>query len=597
MKKNKTLYIILTVLLALCGLFFYMRSQESGTLEITKQPENVVVSYPEGATFTVEVNKPRLVKSYQWMMEDIAGNKFELSGISAKTNKLVIPSTLRSTALLELYCVITDKNDNVLTTETVTLDKNNNEENKPVAYLGEYAIEPGQTLELSKVDLGDGSKLGSGTITYDENGTDITFDNVVYDNSKFSSDFVLADNVGFVFDCNQNDKEEYNVTFIGDNIIYNSYYDPDYNASGIPFDFMFTGEGVTPLVNLIGDGNLTITNGTYALRVIGDLMIDIDLTFKHDIGGYGDGVVANHTMVNEGNRIDMDIYGSGFSCNGNLYIKGADVTIKDNAPHISVGMAAKNVVNVYGELRLEDSNLDVDVNVDHDVCQSVGTLSGISSGALSMYNSSYAFDINVNSYDELYVSNINGMAAAEIYCEDSKIDINIDSKDIFNTFGIYSEGNIQFVNCDANINTKTNGMVYGAASEVDFSADESNVNVKVSAYSDIEDIDPYGVMCENFVARILDANKSVNIESEEGLALGCNTHEKYKTPAAYASGYQSKNVFLRDNTVCILPEKCAIGLGSIEVEDIEAPNLYLETYYDLQDTSAPARKLSFAAGS
>lgn len=597
MKKNKLLYIALIGLLAICGLFFYFKSQESGTLEITKQPEDVIISYPEGASFTVEVNKPRLVKSYQWMMVDVAGNEFELSGVTAKTKKLVIPSTLRSSAVLDFYCIITDKNDEVHISETASLDKDNSEENKPVLYLGEYAIEPGQTLDLTKVDLGDGTKLGSGVITYDANGTDITLDNVVFDNKKFTCDYSVADNVGLVFDYNQNDKEEYNVTFIGDNVIYNDYYDPDYNASGIPFDFMFTGEeGIVPLVNLIGDGNLTITNGTYALRVIGDLMIDIDLTIKHDKGGYGDGVVANHTMVAEGTKIDMDIYGTAFSAKGNLYLKGSDVSIKANAPHISMGMAAKNTLNSIAEVRIEDSNVDIDVNVNHDVCQSVGTLSGISCGPINMYNSSYSFDINVDPYDELYVSNIMGISASEAYFEDSKLNINIDSKDIFSCFGIYSEGNIQFVNSDAKINTNTNGLVYGAASEIDFSVDESNVDVTVSAFDDFGDIGSYGVMCENFVARLLDANKKVNISNEKGLALGCSTQEKHNTAAQYTSTYQAKNIYLRENTICSNPKDNIASLTSIEVEDINNPYLYLETFYDLNDVSAPAKQLSFTAG-
>ena len=33
---------------------------------ITKQPEDVMVHYPEGATFTVEVSDPDAVESYQW---------------------------------------------------------------------------------------------------------------------------------------------------------------------------------------------------------------------------------------------------------------------------------------------------------------------------------------------------------------------------------------------------------------------------------------------------------------------------------------------------------------------------------------------------
>ena len=47
---------------------------------IKVQPQDVVVAYPDGASFSVEVANPDLVASYQWHMIDQDKNDFVLDG-------------------------------------------------------------------------------------------------------------------------------------------------------------------------------------------------------------------------------------------------------------------------------------------------------------------------------------------------------------------------------------------------------------------------------------------------------------------------------------------------------------------------------------
>ena len=170
---------MLVLILSSCG-------SDSEGLEITSQPQDAEVSYPDGASFSVKVSKPRAVESYQWILIDQAGNVFELEGVTAKTSKLVVPSTQRMGEDMQFYCVITAKDGTVLESERAVLSKNNGEIDKPVFFVGEYAVEPGETLDLSKVKIDRKHKLGSGTVMFDSNGKDITISNVDFDNTFVS---------------------------------------------------------------------------------------------------------------------------------------------------------------------------------------------------------------------------------------------------------------------------------------------------------------------------------------------------------------------------------------------------------------------------
>lgn len=75
----------LFILSLLFLLMFVLASCSGRKLSITGQPQDVTVSYPQGASFSVKVSNPEKVASYQWYLTDQAGNVFELAGITAKT--------------------------------------------------------------------------------------------------------------------------------------------------------------------------------------------------------------------------------------------------------------------------------------------------------------------------------------------------------------------------------------------------------------------------------------------------------------------------------------------------------------------------------
>lgn len=82
-------------------------------------------------------------------------------------------------------------------------------------------------------------------------------------------------------------------------------------------------------------GKLSVTNGTYAIRVIGDLDIGIDIdVIQSSPTHYGDAIVANNLKVSEGTKLNVQSNGSGLYSYGNIYLQKADVTINANIPGV-----------------------------------------------------------------------------------------------------------------------------------------------------------------------------------------------------------------------------------------------------------------------
>lgn len=592
--KRKTIVILCMLLLALAAL----TACGNGEVSIKTQPASVTVSYPEGATFSVDVKNAENVESYQWYAVDQAGNEFELVGVTAKTASLIVPATDCMGADIDFYCVIKDKAGNEITSETATLSVDNTEESKPVFYVGEYAVEPGETLDLATVDLGDGTKLGSGTVAFDANGTDITLTDVNFDNTLISCDFALSPNVGLCLQQDRPDAEEINVTFVGENRIVNNYYDEDYNAGGIPFDFYFLGDEEKPVVNLIGDGTLEITNGSIALRALSDMMVDVDVTIKQTRQIYGDGIIAENMMIGEGRKLDLEVFGSAIQANGNLFISGAEINVKAGAPHVSMGIATKNVIQGDITLNAENSKITIESQADPEICAGIAGYTGLSAGGeMFLTNSDISYTVNALPKEEVYASNFIGLSAASIDVDGTRLAIKADTEDIFNMYGLYADEYVVFENSEATFDIKTSGPVYGIAPEGDFSSDNSKVTVNVANYDKFAEYGGtanYGIMCGSFVMKADEPDQLVTVKTAEGMAVGCNLEDTKEEKAAYQEGYEASHFVMRDDSAIQTPADSVISTGSVEQGD-ESYRYYIwvETVYSKADTSKPAAEAVF----
>ena len=573
----------------------FKKSDPDGPV-VAKQPENRIVSYPDGATFSVEMEKPDEVASYQWYMLDKEDQQFFLEGSSAHTDTLIIPATIRMNQLLRFYCLITGKDGKRTATRMASLDLDNRDEKKPVFYVGEYALEPGESMDLSAVDIGDGYKLGSGRVSFGSNASDITVENLVYDNSHTTGGLALAPNVGLDLEYEDPELDEYNVIFHGDNRIINTYYDYNYNLGGIPFDFYIVGNGAKPLINFIGDGTLSVTNGYNAIRVIGDLMIGVDITILQDRPEYADGIAANHILVSEGRKLDLNVNGFAFNAKGNLFMKDADVNIVANTPHISNGTVTKSTLAASGAISIENTRLDIQTVTDQKICGNAAGCNIIhSDGELFITNGSEVSCEARLTGDGYFASGFTGISTLNGYVEDAAVSVKLNSENCFESMGLYAEEDFQFLNSALTVDIRSGGTAYGAAVERDFNAEDSVVNVASGFYEGAMEGNCYGLVCENAVFKVTDPQNTISFKADGGIALACDLGRKASPdPFEFEEGYQAENVYLRDGTLCLVPEKNAVNLASIPVPGVQGMQYVpIETIYDSRDTGKPSEEVVF----
>ncbi|MBQ5951565.1 MAG: hypothetical protein IJL66_05440 [Lachnospiraceae bacterium] len=574
-----------------------VREDDEDGPAIKTQPQDAIVTYPAGTTFTVEMEHPEDIASYQWILVDKEGAKYPMRGVSGNQPTLIVPSSQRSLTEITFYCLITDKNGKRSITRRAALDMENASISKPVFYVGEYPIEPGQTLDLATVDLGDGTPLGSGTVAFDANAKDLTITNLLFNNSKTTADLVMAPNVGLDMEFMNPDQLEYNITFVGDNRIINTYYDHNYNMGGIPFDFYFNGElGERPLVNFIGDGTLRITNGTIGLRVLGDMMLDIDVTIEQDRPEYADGFAADNILVANGRKIDVAVNGSAFSTSNNLFMENADVTVKANIPHISVGAVSKKIFNCGGTINLVRTNLTADVTADQELCGETGGNAIISADGEFFISDGSNVDLKLTAKgDPFFASSCGGVTVRDLYLKNSKLKIDLDSDVIFTSMGIYTEEAMDVTGSTLDVSVKTNGTVYGITAETGLRIEDSDVTISALNYGDYPVYQDIAAACDEAVIRLYDPKYEIRLVTDAsdagpGIALACDLGlqpEDQMIP--YEADYKPERIDLGTGVVAIEPEGAVISRSAVVLTNgMEAQFVPVEAFYDPKDTSITA---------
>ncbi|MBO7698802.1 MAG: hypothetical protein J6S38_07215, partial [Erysipelotrichaceae bacterium] len=198
------------------NIFFVRNIIAEGKITIVRQPEDVKVNYPEGASFSVKVNNPEDVQSYQWLASDGA-SMFVLTGESAYTDTLIIPSTMQDDPVMFYQCKIIDTDGVETYSETAVLEVMNPEESKTVLYVGDYALVPGEKLDLED------TTLGTGTIEFDKDGVNITLTHLVLDNKAMTYDLALSPALCLYLVRRDSEDLEYYFHLVGDCRLTNNF--------------------------------------------------------------------------------------------------------------------------------------------------------------------------------------------------------------------------------------------------------------------------------------------------------------------------------------------------------------------------------------
>ena len=601
-------------------------SSEEETLKITKQPAEVIeIHYPDGVEFSFEVNKPELVKSYQWqyfdgyeqpepgpfgfgasLEDDLIERWLPLRGIDTTSNKLSIISSDNIATSDTYRCEITDINNNVIYTDSCEYRVINHGEYKKIAYLGEYAIEPGDTLDLAD------TPYGKGKISYDENGVDFIFDNVHFCNDFYSVD-PRCGGLCFMIETHDNVEPNYSITFKGTNVMTNNYWEDNDNQGGYSFYFGFLGQNKKPTVTFKGDGNLTIFGGSYSIIAYCNLVIDIDINLLGLPKRLTKGILADQITIKKNRHVNATLGGTLF------FVEYSDnkgvncsVTLEENTSiqaNIDCGSVSQGNTLVYGiaaagPVVANKSNIVINVVADLDFFSD--RFGGISS-CEGLYSANYLVKLNDSNYKfsfkttqkedlpEPLCTGIMGISGVGVELDNSNIDIDIDSKYINGSYAIYS--NHTFIkDCTLDLFVRAYMQANGICASIKEVDDDSGIldisgsNIRLK----VDDINP-GQVTGTVDSGLKCGTLKLDLKGEEKIEVdieGCNAivvcYESSLTPAEYTEGYVAKYLVLDDYNVTYKANVVSpnVNLGNYRQFDVDTLSYYYVNFESIFDNEA-----------
>ncbi|MBQ6453132.1 MAG: hypothetical protein IJJ14_02105 [Coriobacteriales bacterium] len=412
---------------------------------ITEQPQDVTLNYPEGATFHVGINRPDLLVSYQWVQVDSEGRTKVLDGSTATTDTLVIPSSQCWIEEMSYHCVITDINGNKTISRSAWQYIPNYTQEKTVLYVGDYAVEPGETLDLST------TPLGSGIVTFDADGLNITFDNVTINTSAAQYDQQRSPSLGVFLRAFSKADEEYVFHFIGDCVVNDEYWDDEREQGGVAFNADVS-DGRTqgaPMIRLEGDGCLRTNGGSNAIYCDCDLEIDIDVTTRHEEGRNCVGIEGTNVHICPDVNIDIVCQGDAIVATGNLFIEdGATVNIDYTEHYTATSDTEAEGILVGGNMVCGEASITLAMHANPELVlehgKIISNMYGVSCcGPVALYGTELSITMDAEQADQDYAGNFRGITGdpfTGLYLMDgAKVDIQIVSDYIHSAEGVVPE--------------------------------------------------------------------------------------------------------------------------------------------------------------
>ena len=578
-------------------------------LVITSEPEDRQVSWPEGASYSVEVNDPSLVAEYHWQLfDDIS--IFQLDGASASTADLIVPSTDYFYRTYYYFCDIKDIYGHWHSTRDAKLECIDPYTCKRVLYFGEYAIQPGDPV----FDLEEHG-IGTGTVTYDANGKDITFDHVNFvSDQKIVYDSLLTSS-GFMLSLRDLDRLEpritdYYIHLVGDCSLTNNLYCEDTLSTGITCNIFFNVGSDTeewPKVTFDGDGSLAVQNG-YGIYCDGDLKIDADYTYsstaKNSWSEIGVSAVKDIEIGNDV-RIDIDCMGSGLDSRTNIMINdGAQINIKSTAVAV-VGTTLPffRAGGIWCDDYLQIGNAEINIElvsdpqvfIDTGLRYTVSGFYGVASfGDAVLDQTKVSISADMGETDTCYGVNINGLYSYNELTITNGAEITVDVKadPCLDSAAVSSGGNINIEKgtvIDAGISSM-NGTS-AVRSKKDINITEASVSAKAATTKTTDVVPMYPTEYTTFGMLAENINIDNKTCAETVYALAEDTTDEPQPVVAMAANrnQQGGDVVLGADTEAKKPEKDHFGTGSFELMILTIPNPQeLQAVIDTQDPAAPA---------
>ena len=587
-------------------------NKDTPILNITQQPEDVDVTYPDGADFQIKVDHPENVRSYRWELrvysiEDRDSfNIYALDGESAKTNHLIVPSTEYESHPHYFRCIVTDLHGKKHVSDEALMTVVNRKEVKPVFYVGEYAVEPGESLDLE--DYG----IGSGTVAYDKNTFDVTMTDVDLNNRYSIYDSTQAASTGVFFSAIDDSKPieerlEYTLHFKGDCRINNTYYDPENNAGGVTVNAYFGTKDLAemPTLRVEGDGLLTLIGGGDSIYVHdGNLDIATDIRTLPMGINYNRGLYAHSIAVEKG--VDLDIKSCGpaiTAVSGDIWVLDrANIFIDTIAPHISKGLAAFSVINSAGSISCSRANINIKCTaVPENIIpyySTVSMIAGISAqGRITLDDTLVIMSMSKKKWSDKFVHNYYGISGGDLsslsLTGGSSLDLEIGGSEVYGAYGISVGGNIVVdPDCMIRVYAISANKAAGITTDGRLSVKDGIVDVHVLSMSPDKEVTALttGILCGEADLDVPVEENYVYSVVGDGAAYIAGGQEKTTDPIVYTKDYKPQYTAVSKGSELTRPVKGAIsGYGY----NIGGMTYKAETVYDLKDTSKPSLEACF----
>ena len=514
--------------------FFLPATGNPERLAVTVQPEDKTLRYPEGATFHVEVDKPERAVSYQWYDTDALGRPVKLDGLTATTATLELPATQAYVPEYDLFCEITDVNGNKTISNTAHVTVENTDEHKPVFYVGDYALEPGDTLALSE------TALGSGVVSYDKNGHEVTLENVMIDvdSKHLLFDTISSPGTGLFAACSGCVFEdgEFYVHVKGDCVINSNYYDAAHYSGGIVINAHFKASDVDTdtIMILDGDGKLELNGGITAINTDSALELNVDLKTCNNEKNYGKGIYTGGILyIDEGVDVDIKSFGPGLFAESDLHISdGATVKIDATAPHVFSRNTEMYAIVSNGNMHCGEAAITINVHAIQETMfpynGTIANMTGITSYDLDLDGTRLSITIDAETADgQLYagkVYGIQGESLQGVYLADgAKVDIRIDTDIVRDIIAGIAAGGLGGVTlesgCELNIAVRGSSPVVGI--DVTKPVRVTDAVMNINAESTTGDY-VFGVLCPETNIELNNCRDSVMIKAKDGVAIFAN---------------------------------------------------------------------------
>ena len=566
---------------------------------ITVEPQDAIVSYPAGATFTVEVADESKVASYQWRDIDIATGDHILEGLTANTKTLTVPSTVQRDQILYFYCVVTDTEGKTYTTRHAKLDQSNRTSvNKPVLYVGEYAVEPGQTLDLATKyhDYDQKYPLGSGTVsvTMDEDSLDIYFNNVQFDNRYTTASFLFGGNVGIDLEWQAppTSIQEVNLILIGENKIIDRLYQPAVNLSGIPLYFCYWGRGLqnaySPMTNIKSQdssSSLTVVNGTTAISAIGNLTIDGNINVDQNRIMYSEGIVAFNIEIKQDSVLNLHTNGKAIDATHdqhNTAIKG-DLTIDDariiaytREPHVGQGASGQNGIFASNDLMINKSLIDYEVEIDYseEPGQTITEIAGVEffkGNTVKITDSIINLELADHYADDKdhagFAHHMIGLYGNVVEINSSDVYMDLNSKMTLMVSGIKGS-TIQITNgSKVNVDVETGDGALAVYSSGNLKIENSDVNAIAKNLTGNR-ITPFAIAAARINIDLDENNKVVAVAENNGdrVAIAGMHGPYFVFDDQNGPSSDAGEITLADDTIVVIPQNNRIGLADTKIK-------------------------------